>query len=84
LKWDDELGSFEKGKMPGVVLMDEGLDFQKGCYRLCPLCIHCVLCGAFFHHEEHHEYTKDKRVIRKNANILLINPTLPVISAANV
>jgi cytosine/adenosine deaminase-related metal-dependent hydrolase len=22
LKWDDELGSFEKGKKPGVVLME--------------------------------------------------------------
>jgi len=29
LKWDDELGSFEKGKKPGVVLMDERFQFSK-------------------------------------------------------
>ena len=29
LKWDDELGSFEKGKKPGVVLIDEGFYFSK-------------------------------------------------------
>lgn len=26
LKWDDELGSFEKGKKPGVIVIDEGFE----------------------------------------------------------
>lgn len=29
LQWDDELGSFEKGKKPGVVLMDDDLSSSK-------------------------------------------------------
>lgn len=29
LHWDDELGSFEKGKKPGVVLIDNGLEASK-------------------------------------------------------
>jgi cytosine/adenosine deaminase-related metal-dependent hydrolase len=29
LKWNDELGSFEKGKKPGVVLMDEVFQFSQ-------------------------------------------------------
>jgi cytosine/adenosine deaminase-related metal-dependent hydrolase len=29
LHWDDDLGSFEKGKIPGVVLMDEEFAFSK-------------------------------------------------------
>lgn len=29
LRWEDELGSFEKGKKPGVVFMDEGFVFSE-------------------------------------------------------
>jgi aminodeoxyfutalosine deaminase len=29
LKWDDELGSFEKGKRPGVTLIENDFNFSR-------------------------------------------------------